>query len=196
VEREQIKWLLYAAFLFGLAYVIAIIVNLPSPETWSLGIFEEVILIASMLSLPIAITIAILRYRLFDIDIIIRKTAVYGVLSVILALVYFGSVILLQALFGEILGEQSTLILVISTLLIAALFSPLRRWVQNTIDRRFYRSKYDAQQVLTRFAQAAREETDLDNLSGELLTVVYETFHPQSVGLWTSSPRVDQPESE
>jgi hypothetical protein len=196
VEKEQIKWLLHAAAIFGLVYVVAVIANIPTPETWSLGIVEELLLIASMLTLPIAITIAILRYHLFEIDVIIRKTAVYGVLSAILGLVYFGSVILLQALFGSILGEQSTLILVVSTLLIAALFTPLRRWLQSTIDRRFYRAKYDSEQILTRFAQVAREETDLDNLSSELLAVVYEAFHPQSVGLWTSSRRVDQPESE
>jgi hypothetical protein len=191
VEKEQIKWLVYAASIFGLVYAGAVIANISTPEVWSLGVFGELLLIATMLLLPITITIAILRYHLFDIDVIIRKTAVYGVLSVILALVYFGSVILLQTLFGELLGEQSTLILVVSTLLIAALFSPLRRWVQNAIDRRFFRSKYDAQKVMNRFAQVARSETDLDNLSSELLTVLYETFQPQSVGLWTAPPRQD-----
>jgi hypothetical protein len=137
-----------------------------------------------------------LRYRLFDIDIIIRKTAVYGLLTILLALVYFGSVILLQTLFGEFLGEQSTIILVVSTLLIAALFSPVRRWLQNAIDRRFYRSKYDAQQVLARFAQVARSETDLENLSAELLTVLTETLQPQSVGLWTAPAAGGHPDSE
>ncbi|MFN2192883.1 MAG: hypothetical protein ACK2UG_11120, partial [Candidatus Promineifilaceae bacterium] len=138
----------------------------------------------------------ILRYHLFEIDLIIRKTAVYAAISIVLGLVYFGSVILLQTLFGEFLGEQSTVILVVSTLLIAALFSPVRRWVQNAIDRRFYRSKYDAQQVLNRFAQVARQETDLDNLSAELLSVLYETFQPQSVGLWTAPPGHDPSQAE
>ena len=196
VEKEQIKWLVYAAAIFGLVYAGAVIANISTPEIWSLPIFGELLLIATMLLLPIAITIAILRYHLFEIDLIIRKTAVYAAISIVLGLVYFGSVILLQTLFGEFLGEQSTVILVVSTLLIAALFSPVRRWVQNAIDRRFYRSKYDAQQVLNRFAQVARQETDLDNLSAELLSVLYETFQPQSVGLWTAPPGHDPSQAE
>jgi hypothetical protein len=133
--------------------------------------------------LPIAIAIAILRYRLFDIDVIIRKTLQYGVLSAMLALFYIGSVVLLQTLFGPVMGD-SPLLLVLSTLLIAAVFNPLRRRVQDLIDRSFYRKKYDAQQVLARFMLTARDETDLDLLTDRLAQVVQETIEPQQVNVW------------
>ena len=195
VEKEQIKWLLYAAIIFGAIYAIAVIANLGSDE-WGLGFWGELLLVISILTLPVAIAIAILRYRLFDIDIIIRKTAVYGILTALLALVYFGSVLLLQTLFGSVLGQQSTLILVISTLLIALLFSPLRRWLQGVINRRFYRQKYDAQQVLARFAQTARDETDLEELNAGLIAVLQETLQPQMIGLWTAESGRESAESE
>jgi hypothetical protein len=129
------------------------------------------------------LAIAITRYRLFDIDVIVRKTLQYGVLSAMLALVYFGSVVLLQTLFGPVMGD-SPLLLVLSTLLIAAMFNPLRRRVQDLIDRRFFRQKVDAQQVLARFAQTARDETNLEALTAELLHVVQETLQPGQLSLW------------
>jgi hypothetical protein len=137
------------------------------------------------MTIPAAITIAILKYRLWDIDVIIRKTLVYTVLTALLALVYFGSAVLLQRLFGALTCvEGSPLAVVVSTLAIAALFSPLRRRIQDAIDRRFYRKKYDARQVLAEFAIMARDETDLDALTAELARVVQGTLQPEGVSLW------------
>ncbi len=136
------------------------------------------------LALPVCLAIAILRYRLYDIDILIRKTLQYTVVTALLALIYFGSVFLLQRLFSSATGQQSPLILVVSTLLIAAIFAPLRRRIQDGIDRRFYRKKYDAQQVLAQFARTARDETDMDALLAELERVVQETLQPEGVKVW------------
>ncbi|HOU41552.1 MAG TPA: hypothetical protein PK829_09810, partial [Promineifilum sp.] len=131
----------------------------------------------------VALAIAVMRYRLFDIDVLIRKTTSYAILTALLALVYFGSVVVLQRVLSPVTGE-STAAVVLSTLLIAALFLPLRRRVQGLIDRRFFRKKYDAEQVLARFAATARDETDLDALTTELLRVIQETMEPETVSLW------------
>jgi hypothetical protein len=181
VERQQIKWLLYVSAVFVVVYSASIVI--PYIQETS-PVWLELLFVPSILAFPVAIAIAILRYRLFDIDLIIRKTAVYSVLTAVLALVYFGTIILLQSLIGRATGEQSPLVIVFSTLLIAALFSPLRRRTQNVIDRRFYRQKYDAQQVLAQFAITARDETDMDKLTAELLRVVQETMQPTQVTLW------------
>jgi hypothetical protein len=185
VEREQMRWLLFAAALFAGVYLIGLFTNsLGGP----INAFVVVLRNQSMTLLPIAIAVAILRYRLYDIDLIIRKTLQYAALSALLALVYFGMVVLLQTLFGAALAD-SPLLIVLSTLLIAALFAPLRQRVQATIDRRFYRQKYDAQQVLAQFAVVARDETEMEALTAELIRVVQETMQPETVSVWLKETR-------
>jgi hypothetical protein len=137
-------------------------------------------------SIPVATGIAILRYRLYDIDVIINRTVVYGSLTVMLALIYFGGVATTQAIFRTLTSqeEQPQLAIVVSTLVIAALFNPLRRRIQEFIDRRFYRRKYDARKTLEAFSSKLRDETDLDALSADLVGVVDETMQPAHVSLW------------
>jgi len=128
--------------------------------------------------------IAILRYRLYEIDLLINRTLVYGLLTATLVAIYFGGIVLLQGLFVALTGEQSTLAVVASTLLIAALFTPFRRRIQSFIDRRFYRRKYDARKTLEAFSAKLRNETNLEALSGDLVGVVRETMQPAHVSLW------------
>jgi hypothetical protein len=139
--------------------------------------------------LAITIGIAVLRYRLFDIDIIIRRTLQYALLTGILALIFFGLVIIFQGLFSAIGNQQSPIFIVISTLIIAGLFNPLRIRIQNYIDRRFFRKRYHAEQALAQFAAAARDEVDLDRLTTALLEVVEETMQPKTAGIWLISDK-------
>lgn len=180
-ERQQIQWLLYAGALFVIVYGLSLVIA--NIETQFSGL-NNLLLLLSILAIPVAIAIAILRYRLFDIDVIIRKTLQYGVLTVLLLLVYFGSVILLQSLAENLLGEQSPLVIVFSTLVIAALFNPLRIRIQDFIDRRFYRKRYDAEQTLARFAATARDEVDMEKLTSALLQVVEDAMQPEHTSLW------------
>ena len=136
---------------------------------------------------PIAIGIAILRYRLYEIDTLINRTLVYGSLTAMLVALYFVGIVVLQRFFVLLTGQQSTLAVVVSTLLIAALFTPLRRGIQSFIDRRFYRRKYDARKTLEAFSSKLRDETDLDALSEDLTSVVRETMQPAHVSLWLRS---------
>ena len=182
-EREQMKWLASASVLIALALLAGPVIWF-TPALSNTPLWPILFVIAVTL-IPVSVGIAILRYRLYDIDVIIRKTVVYAVLSLMLALVYFGSVVLLQELLGRLTGvEKSPLAVVISTLAIAALFTPLRRRIQDWIDRRFFRKKYDAQQVLAQFALTARDETDIDALTAELVRVVQETMEPEHVSVW------------
>src|SRR5215212_6389969 len=186
VERQQIKWFAYAAVATVsagiLAYIIPRVIDTP---LW----FERVgfaLNIAFIPAVPIAIGIAILRYRLYDIDILINRTLVYGSLTLMLALVYFGGVTATQVVFTALTGQekQPQLTIVVSTLVIAALFTPLRRRIQSFIDRRFYRRKYDARKTLEAFSAQLRDETDLNALSEDLVGVVRETMQPAHVSLW------------
>jgi hypothetical protein len=136
------------------------------------------------LIVPVFTYIAILKYRLYNIDILINRTLVYGTLTAMLVALYFGVIVVLQRLFVLLTSQQSTLAVVASTLLIAALFTPLRRRIQSFIDRRFYRNKYDAGKTLEAFSAHLRDETDLDALSGDLVGVVRETMQPAHVSLW------------
>jgi hypothetical protein len=143
---------------------------------------------------PIAIGIAILRYRLYEIDTLINRTLVYGSLTAALVALYFGGIVVLQRLFVLLTGEQSTLAVVASTLLIAALFNPLRRRILSFIDRRFYRKKYDARKTLEAFSAKLRDETDLEALNAELIEVVRETMQPAHVSLWLRPDAASQGE--
>jgi hypothetical protein len=153
----------------------------------TLGELYDILLIPLIfliqLIVPATILLAITRSRLWDVDIIIRKTLQYSLLTGLLVLLYVALVILVQLLFGQVISD-SPLLLTLSTLLILALFNPLRRWAQEVIDRRFYRQAYDAQQVLERFAETARDETDREAVTAELLQVVQETMQPENVQIW------------
>jgi hypothetical protein len=171
-ERQQLKWFASA----GVVVVVAIAVW--SPDTAILSYL-------AILGLAVAVGIAILKYRLYEIDIIIRRTLIYSILTASLIFVYFLSVILLQRIFALLTGQsQSELVTVLSTLAIAALFIPLRNRIQDVIDRRLYRKKYDSQKVLQKFGEKVRDETDLDKLAGSLIEVVNETMQPTSMTVW------------
>ncbi len=179
-QRQQIKWLAYGgAVVVGTIFVGGLVIP------WSVPV-SIVIMSVALLGLPVFTGIAIVRYHLYDIDLLINRTLVYGSLTLMLALVYFGGVTATQALLQTLTGQQKLpqLAVVISTLLIAALFNPLRHRIQSFIDRRFYRSKYDAAKTLDTFSARLREETDLGTLNDELVSVVRQTMQPEHVSLW------------
>jgi hypothetical protein len=179
VERQQLKWIAAAAVVLPLASAAGVF-------SYYLGYETVGGLLASFSFVPIlfAAGYAVLRYRLYDIDVIVNRTLVYVTLTVSLVAVYVGSVVSLQYVFRTLTGGGSQLAVVASTLAIAALFNPLRRRVQNLIDRRLYRRKYDAQKTLSAFSKTLREETDLEALNAELLSVVGATMQPKHVSLW------------
>ena len=175
VERQQLKWFVYFAILTLLLLPLAFIEASTSGEAFLLFL---------MLILPAATAIAILRHQLYDIDVIVKRTLLYGTLSAILAVIYFASVIALQAIFTNISGQSSDAAIAISTLIIVVLFSPLRRRIQDFIDRRFFRSKYNAEKALADFASEARDEVEMDKLTAALLDVMEETLQPETAVLW------------
>ena len=180
-ERQQLKWFVYTVALLVVGFLAALLGFGQHSVAWNIGI-------AAFNFLPIAAGIAILRYRLYDIDVVINRTLVYGVLTAALALVYVGSIVLLQGLFRALTGETSQLAVVASTLAIAALFVPLRQRVQAFIDRRFYRRKYDVAKTLQAFNTRLRNDVDLDNVADDLVEVVKETMQPAHVTLWLRPP--------
>jgi hypothetical protein len=198
LERQQTKWVVYglALSLGGAAaapLVLSLLapgISLSPPLTPADFVADAIMNGLLSLFLPVTLGVSILRFRLFEIDVLIRRTLIYSVLSAVLAGLYLVSVLGLQSLFGALTGQrESTLATVLSTLVIAALFVPLRRRVQQAIDRRFYRQKYDAARTLAGFAAGARDETNLERLSENLVQVVDETMQPESVGLWLKPAR-------
>ncbi len=180
--RRQIKLLVFACGALVFVYVLGLaLVNrdMSDPDRWWTLLFS-----LAVAAIPVVIAYSILRYRLFDIDLIIRRTLVYAIVTALLALVFYGGVLVLQRLFTGLTGQASPVALVASTLMIAALFSPLRRRVQGFVDRRFYRRAYDAQQVLAQFASVARNETDLERLAAGLGSAVEGALQPRRMGIW------------
>jgi hypothetical protein len=190
IQRQQTKWVLIGLTvnLIGLLLWVMLgsLTATGLPELRLIGIPIPITYLYSLVALvfPMTIAFSILRYRLWDIDVIIRRTLFYGALSMLLVAVYFSSVVLLQQAFRALTGQDSPVAFVISTLVIAALFNPLRARVQEAIDRRFYRRKYDAQQALAAFATASRDEVDLECLQMELVSIVKETMQPEQISLW------------
>jgi PAS domain S-box-containing protein len=191
VERQQLKWFAYAVAVLATSAILAYVVSESVRVVW-LGWASFMLVIASVVGLPVAVGIAILRYRLYNIDLLLNRTLVYGALTAVLAAVYFGSIVLFQALFRAFTGQESQVAVVVSTLAIAALFTPLRLRIQSFIDRRFYRRKYDARKTLEAFSAKLRIETDLDALSSELIDVIRETMQPTRVSLWLKAPERDR----
>ena len=185
VERQQLKWLAAAAAVLPLASATGVASYYLGYE-WISGALATF----SIIPIFLAAGIAILRYRLYDIDVVINRTLVYGSLTATLVVVYFGGVATTQAIFRTLTGQeqQPQLAVVVSTLAIAALFGPLRRRIQSFIDRRFYRSKYDAAKTLSALTARSRDETDLDTLGGDLVSVVRETMQPEHMSLWLRDP--------
>jgi len=195
VERQQTKWVLFGFGVVAVSLVLYSLLPLVIPSVAEPGLArvlylnfsETFFLVIPFCLLPLFIGIAILRYHLWDVDVIIRRTLIYGALTTTLALVYIGSVVLLRYLLAPLTGS-SELAIVASTLAIAVLFSPVRRGIQTRIDKRFYRRKYDAAKVLAAFGTTARDETDLERLTAELLKVADETMQPAHVSLWLRPP--------
>jgi hypothetical protein len=187
-ERQQTKWVVFgfAAAILGFVGTLVLRDIVPGvrPHEALAEFVAGILIYGFILLIPISISVAVLRSRLYDIDVVINRTLVYTILTTVLGLLYFGSIALLQAILLALTGQGAQLAVVASTLLIAALFNPIRHRTQSLVDRRFYRGKYDAEQVLAAFSGRLRDETDLDRLKEDLLVVVQETVQPEHASLW------------
>jgi hypothetical protein len=200
-QRQQTKWVIFSLAVLVLAILAwyTLVEFLPLPAGLPRLAFNTIIylvLAVIIVFFPLAVVFSILRYRLWDIDIIIRRTLLYGALTAVLLFIYFGTVIVLQGAVTAVTGQQSSVVIVLSTLLIAALFAPFRRRLQTIIDRRFYRRRYDAAQTLAQFAQTARDEVDLDELTSELLRAVEEAMQPEQLSMWLTEANAKTPRSK
>jgi hypothetical protein len=187
VQRRQTKWVVFGTTLAvagTFPFQLPVDLSLVDGDTPLRLLLLRTGFSLSFLLVPFSISVAVLRSHLFDIDVLINRTLVYGSLTAMLIGLYFGGIVVLQLLFIVLTGEKSTLAVVASTLVIAALFNPLRRRTQSFIDRRLYRNKYDAAKTLEAFSATLRNETDLDALSDDLVGVVRETMQPEHVTLW------------
>jgi hypothetical protein len=188
-QRQQVKWavfglLAYPLYLFSTGLLSLILLDDRFPIQSALAFLNLHLTVLTLLLTPLTLGFSILRYRLWDIDLLVRRTLVYGALTFTLALIFFGSVTAMQLLFTTVSGQRSAVATVISTLLIAALFSPLRRRIQNDIDRRFFRQKYNAEQIVEAFGGRLREQVDMDEMSAHLLSVVEQALQPEHASLW------------
>jgi hypothetical protein len=206
-ERQQLKWFVFAAVPAAAGLCLILLHNVVFDFTTYFFQFNAIEILSreflsgsdyvgvfSLFVLPVCTYIAILKYRLYDIDRIINRTLVYGSLTATLVALYFGGIVVLQRMFVLLTGQQSTLAVVASTLLIAALFTPLRRRIQGFIDRRFYRRKYDARKTLEAFSLKLRDETDLEALNNDLVGIVRETMQPAHVSVWLRPERAPKGE--
>lgn len=184
-ERQQLKWLAYGTIMSLLILVVIIILMVSNVYA---GFVPNLVFYLPVLIFSISVGMAILRYRLYNIDIIINRTLVYGILTALLALVYFGLIFTIQFLLRGIISQNNSIAIVVSTLAIAALFQPLRHRIQNIIDRHFYRRKYDAARIVETFSATLRSEVDLNQLRENLITVVQDTMQPAHISLWLREP--------
>ena len=197
-QRQQTKWVVFGITALIIYFIMLLILGTLNPDftqAKSLGsLFAESSYFLAVIIVPLSIAFSILRYRLWDIDLLINRTLVYGSLTVLLALIYFGLVIGLGSLVHLFTGQvsQSPIVIVASTLAIFVLIQPLRRRIQRIIDRRFYRSKYDAAKIIANFSSTLSDEVDLNTLREHLVAVVQETMQPEHVSLWLRSPAHQQ----
>lgn len=191
IQRQQTKVVIYAFFLAGLLVLILGLGIIFFPIVREPGIWNMIytlvgitLILVALVSIPIGIALAVLRYHLWDIDLIFRRTLVYSSVTLLLGAIYFGGVTIIQSVFTSLTGDQSTIAIVLSTLAIAALFNPLRMRVQDFIDRRFYRHRYNAEQALAQFASITRAEVDVDLMVQALTNVIENSFKPASITFW------------